>query len=43
MMDVITYAVSVMASTEYVEPLPTYNKNIFYPQLFEELKTLTII
>jgi len=42
-MDVIIYAMSAMASTEYIEPLPTYSKNILYPQLFEELKTLTIM
>jgi len=28
-----------MASTEYSEPLPTYSKNILYPQLYEKLKT----
>jgi hypothetical protein len=26
--DVMTYAVSAVASTNYAEPLPTYNKNI---------------
>ena len=43
MTDFMTYAMSAMASTEYIEPLPTYSKNILYPQLFEELKTLTIM
>ena len=43
MMDVMAYAMSAMASTEYIEPLPTYSKNSLYPQLFEELKTLTIM
>ena len=43
MTDVMTYAMSAMASTEYSEPLPTYSKNILYPQLYEELKTLTIM
>ena len=37
--DVLTYAMSAMASKDYIEPLPTYNKNILYPQLYEEVKT----
>jgi len=36
----MTYAMSAMASNDYIEPLPTYS-NILYPQLYEELKTLT--
>jgi hypothetical protein len=36
--EVISYAMSVIASTDYIEPLPTYGKNILYPQLHEELK-----
>jgi len=35
MTDVMTYTMSAMASTEYIEPLPTYRKDILYPQLFE--------
>ena len=31
MMDVMTYSMSTMASTEYIEPLPTYSKNILHP------------
>jgi len=38
--DVMTYAMSAMASNDYIEPLPTYS-NILYPQLYEWLKTLT--
>jgi len=41
--DVMTYAMSAMASTEYIELLPTYSKNILYPQLYEEMKTLTLM
>jgi len=33
MMDVMTYAMSAMASTEHIERLPTYSKNILYPSL----------
>ena len=40
---IIIYAISAMVSAEYIEPLPPYSKNIFYPQLYEELKTLTIM
>ena len=36
--DVMMYAMSAMASNDYIEPLRTYSKNILYPQLFEELK-----
>jgi len=43
MTDVMTYAMSAVASTEYIEPLPTYSKDILYPQLYEELKTITLI
>jgi hypothetical protein len=41
--DVTTYGMSAMASTEYIEPLPTYSKDIFYPQLYEELKTIPLM
>jgi len=41
--DVMTYAMSAMASKDYIEPLPTYSKNILYPQLYEELKNLTLM
>jgi len=43
MTDVMTYAMSFMASTEYIETLPTYSKDILYPQLYEELKTITVM
>jgi len=36
--DVMTYAISALVSTDYIEPQPTYSKNILYPQLYEELK-----
>jgi len=41
--DVMTYAMSAMASNDYIEPLPTYSKNILYPQPYEELKNLTLM
>jgi hypothetical protein len=40
--DVMTYAISALASSDYMEPQPSYNKNILYTQLHEELKTLLI-
>jgi hypothetical protein len=43
MTDVMTYALSAMSSIDYIEPLPSYSKNILYPQLFEELKALTLM
>jgi hypothetical protein len=39
--DVMSYAMSAIVSTDYIKPLPTYSKNILYPQIYEELKTLT--
>jgi len=42
MTDVMAYAMSAMASTEYIEPLPTYSKDILYSQLYE-LKTITLM
>jgi hypothetical protein len=41
--DVMSYAMSAIASTDYIEPLTTYSKNILYPQLYEDLKTLTLM
>jgi Zn-dependent M16 (insulinase) family peptidase len=41
--DVIWYAMSAMASTDYIELLSTYSKRILHPQLYEELKTLTLM
>jgi hypothetical protein len=41
--DVMSYAISPLTFIDYIEPLPTYNKNILYPQLYEELKTLTLM
>jgi hypothetical protein len=43
MIDVMTYALSAMASVDYIEPLPSYSKNILYPQLFGELKASTLM
>jgi len=41
--DVMTYAMSAMASNDYIELLPTYRRNILYPQLYKELKNLTMM
>jgi len=41
--DDMTYAMSAMASNDYIEPLPTYSKNILHPQPYEELKNLTLM
>ena len=38
--DVITYVISALNSSTYIEPSPTASKQILYPQLFEELKTI---
>jgi len=38
--DVITYMISALNSSTYIEPSPTASKHILYPQLFEELKTI---
>jgi hypothetical protein len=43
MVDVMTYSLLAMASSEFIEPQPQYSKQIQYPQLFEELKSLTLI
>jgi len=43
MTDFMTYAMSAMASTEYIEPLTTYKNNILCAQLYEELKTITLM
>jgi hypothetical protein len=41
--DVASYLTSVMASTEFIEPQPHYNKQIQYSQLYDELKTMILI
>jgi RNase adaptor protein for sRNA GlmZ degradation len=41
--DVLTYAMSATASKDYIEPLPTYSRNILYPQLYEEVKNLALM
>jgi hypothetical protein len=38
--DVITYARAAQHSTVYVEPATSANKSIFYPQHYEEIKTI---
>jgi hypothetical protein len=43
MTDAMTYAFTAMAYIDYVEILPTYSRNFLYPQLFEELKAVTLI
>ena len=40
--DVMTYAISALASTDYIELQPAYSKNILYPQVYEQLKTLLL-
>ena len=42
MVDVMTYSISALASSEYIEPQPYYSKQIQYPQLYEELKAVTL-
>ena len=42
MMDVVTYSISALSSSDYIEPLPTYSKHIMYPQLYEELKAFIL-
>jgi len=39
----MTYSIAAMASSEFIDPQPYYNKQIEYPQLYEELKALTLI
>jgi len=43
MMYVMTYSLSAMASSEFIDPQPHYSKQIQYPQLYEELKAVTLI
>jgi hypothetical protein len=43
MSDVMNYAMTAIYSTEYVEPLTTYKKVVLYPQLYEELKKITLL
>jgi hypothetical protein len=42
MMDVVSYSISALPSSEYVEPQPYYSKHIQYPQLYEELKAFIL-
>jgi hypothetical protein len=41
--DVASYSTTLMASTEFIEPQPHYNKQIQYSQLYDELKTMFLI
>jgi hypothetical protein len=41
--DVANYSTTVMASNEFIEPQPHYNKQIQYFQFYEELKTMILI
>jgi hypothetical protein len=43
MVDVMSYSLSALASSEFVEPQPHYSKEIQYPQFYEELKALILI
>jgi hypothetical protein len=36
--DVMTYAMSALASTDYIEPQPTYSKNILFPPALWRVK-----
>ena len=38
--DVMTYVISALSSTTYVEPPANASNLILYPRLFEELKTI---
>lgn len=38
--DVMTYVIGALSSSSYIEPSPTASKQILYPQLYEELKTI---
>ena len=42
MMDVMTYSISALTSSGYIEPQPHYSKHIQYPQLYEELKAFIL-
>ena len=42
MMDVVTYSISALSSSDYIEPQPYYSKHIQYPQLYEELKVFIL-
>jgi hypothetical protein len=43
MVDVMSYSLSAMASSKFIEPQPHYSKQIQYSQLYEELKALILI
>jgi hypothetical protein len=43
MVDVMTYSLSAMASSKFIEPQLHYSKQILYPQVREELKAITLI
>jgi len=38
--DVMTYVISALSSTTYVEPAANASNVILYPRLFEEIKTI---
>jgi hypothetical protein len=42
MMDVVSYFISALSSSKYIEPQPYYSKHIQYPQLYEELKAFIL-
>jgi hypothetical protein len=41
--DVANYSTTVMASSEFINPHPHYNKQIQYSQLYEELEAIILI
>jgi hypothetical protein len=40
--DVLTYLTAAHSSATYIEPYMNVERNILYPQLFEELKSVLI-
>jgi hypothetical protein len=43
MVDVMNYSAAALASSEFIEPLPHYSKQIQYPQLYDKLAALILI
>jgi hypothetical protein len=43
MVNVMSYWLSAMLYSEFIEPQPHYSKQIQYLQLYEELKALILI
>jgi hypothetical protein len=41
--DIANYSTSAVASSEFIEPHLHYNKQIQYPQMYEELKAMILV